>query len=63
MLNEKIMKLLDDIQKNIFFVKNVTYVVPDGVSFVCSECDGSCYGSCKGNCQYECSGGCYADNF
>lgn len=63
MLNEKIMNLLDVIQKNILFIKNITFAVADGVSFGCSECDGSCSGDCTGSCQYECSGGCSADNF
>ena len=31
MLNEKIMNLLDEIQKNILFIKRVTCVVADGV--------------------------------
>ncbi len=61
MLNDKLMKLLEDIQSALTFkTGSLRPAYAEGMySFGCtSRCAGDCTGDCTGNCSNSCYGSC-----
>ncbi len=61
MLTEKIINLLDSLQKNLNGSSNqlaYAYAVSDYSLDCKSSCYGSCDGDCSGGCSYSCQGSC-----
>ena len=72
MLSEKLMEVLDSIQKSILLQpeKKLAYAAANNFSIFgggcfftcsggCSGCSGSCSGGCSGGCSQPCAQSCY----